>query len=100
MSKYHAKRINGYASKKEANRAAELHALQAAGVIANLQEQVNIEILPKFPPYNRPLIYRADFVYELDGAQVIEDAKGFRTPVYILKKRLLLQLRGLAITEV
>jgi Protein of unknown function (DUF1064) len=109
VSKYHAKRTNGYASKKEANRAAELQALARCGAILALQEQVPFQLLPADPAngYERPLIYIADFCYiapPCANCEVpirhVEDVKGFRTPVYKLKKRLMLQLLGVEIEEV
>ena len=101
MSKYRAVRTNGYASKAEANRAAELHMLSKAGHIENLQEQVSFELLPvdKMLGFPRPLRYVADFVYTYDGIRVVEDVKGMQTPVYKLKKRLMAQLLGITITE-
>ena len=103
MSKYRAVRTNGYASKAEAMRASELHLLQKAGAIANLREQVAFELLPKFGK-QRALVYVADFQYNpiengITQKTVVEDVKGFRTPVYKLKKRLMAQLLGITITE-
>jgi len=104
MTKYRAVRTNGYASKKENKRAAELRLLERAGVIGPVTEQLAFEILPAAPTlgYKMPLRYVADFRY-LDLAnkrEIVEDVKGFRTPVYKLKKRLMAQLLGITITEV
>jgi hypothetical protein len=45
--------------------------------------------------------YIADFVYrDRDGNRVVEDCKGFRTPVYKLKKKLMLHVHGIRIVEV
>ena len=110
MSKYRAVRTNGYASKREANRAAELRLLEKAGVIANLEEQVSFDLLPGMAAIGCPraLRYEADFRYLRkfegmaiwDPTPVVEDAKGVRTPVYKIKKRLMRQLLGIEITEV
>ena len=111
MTKYHAVRTNGYASKAEARRADELKLLLAARKIYNLREQVPFDLLPadKTLGYSRPLRYIADFVFDEDMGdkwelkktrRVVEDCKGYRTPVYKLKKRLMLQLLGIDITEV
>ncbi len=100
MSKYRNIRHNGYASKREANRAAELQALQAAGKITELREQVRYVLLPPCPDYPRPLVYVADFVYVEDSKLHIEDVKGYRTEVYKIKKRLMLQLHQHAIEEI
>lgn len=100
-SKFHNARTNGYASRREANRAAELHALQAGKVITDLKEQVRFNLLPAMKPdFPRPMQYIADFTYLEKGVLRIEDAKGMKTPVYKLKRRLMKQLLGLDIDEV
>lgn len=43
--------------------------------------------------------YVADFVYVEAGRRVVEDAKGFRTPIYKLKRRLMLALHNVEIRE-
>ncbi|MCL1944877.1 MAG: DUF1064 domain-containing protein [Firmicutes bacterium] len=95
-------------SKKEAERYLQLKLMQKGGVIRNLELQKRIEILPKLEAIKqgekakRAVCYVADFVYEVvaTGQVVIEDAKGVRTDVYKLKKRLLRQLHGKIIVEV
>lgn len=90
-----------YDSKKEAERASELKILEEAGAIKDLQEQVNIELLPPFRQGEksyRGIYYRADFVYIEDGKQIVEDVKGFKTDVYSIKKKMLLQRYGDFIT--
>ncbi|PWT80199.1 MAG: hypothetical protein C5B44_05670 [Acidobacteria bacterium] len=99
-SKYGAKKTNGYHSKKEADRAAELHAMAKIGVITDLKEQVSFELVPK-QDGERAVKYIADFQYTLpDGRVVTEDVKGFRTPVYVLKRKLLRYVHGITIREV
>lgn len=45
--------------------------------------------------------YRADFMYQTRcGEWVVEDAKGFRTPEYKLKAKLMRAVFGIAIREV
>lgn len=44
--------------------------------------------------------YYADFVYMQDGKQIVEDAKGKRTKEYVIKRKLMLFLRGIRIREV
>ena len=44
--------------------------------------------------------YIADFVYEQDGKTIVEDTKGFRTPDYIIKKKLMLYIHKIKIKEV
>ena len=50
----------------------------------------------------RPVKYKADFVYidNATGQTVVEDTKGFRTPEYIIKRKLMLQVHGITIKEV
>lgn len=102
-SKYRNQRHNGYASKKEANQAAQLHALEKAGAIKALQEQVSFELLPK-DGKERAVVYIADFTYlepKPDGTVefVVADAKGFRTDVFKLKRRMMWHLKGIRIRE-
>jgi hypothetical protein len=101
MSKYRAIRTNGYASKREAEYAANLWALARAGKIVNLSEQVSFELLPATKDFPRPLRYVADFLYfDKESIRHVVDVKGMRTPVYKLKKRLMKQLLGVEIEEV
>lgn len=92
-----------FASKREARRYQELRLLERAGEIADLQLQ------PKFPlEVNGQKIgsYIADFSYHptFRGATmaqlVVEDAKGVRTPVYNIKKKLVRALHGVDVVEV
>ena len=50
--------------------------------------------------YGRSIKYVADFVYSRNGLTVVEDAKGVRTPVYRLKKRMMAEKYGIQIREV
>ena len=90
-SKYAAKptHVNGirFASKREAARYGELSNLQRAGVIAHL------ELQPRFPlivGVHLICTYVVDFRYLENGRSVTEDVKGFKTPEYKLKRKLLL----------
>ena len=102
-SKYGNRKVNGFDSKKEANRYAELALMQRAGMIRNLQRQVKYELIPS--QYKdgkciyRSCSYIADFVYEQNGQTVVEDTKGFKTPEYIIKKKLMFQVHGIVIRE-
>ncbi len=98
MSKYKAVRTNGYASKKEAAMAAKLQLLARAGNITDYREQVPFILVPERGK-ERAITYVADFVYREDGKQVVADVKGFRTPVYKLKKRMMSLLLGIQIVE-
>ena len=99
-SKYHAKPefIDNirFASQREGNRYRELKLLFRA------QQITELEIQPKFPVrFGDKLLftYRADFAYYEDGKRVCEDSKGFRTPVYKLKKRIVESVYGITIVE-
>lgn len=78
--------------------------MQRAGLIKNLKEQVRFELIPAQKDANgndvKPCCYFADFVYnDLSGRQIVEDTKGVRTDVYKIKKKLMLQVFGITITE-
>jgi hypothetical protein len=97
QNKYRAKRIEvdgiTFDSQKEAGRWFDLLNLQRARLITDLQRQVRFDLRGQFAPLvsdkGRRLSYVADFVYQRDGMQVIEDAKGIQTPEYKLKKAIL-----------
>jgi hypothetical protein len=92
-------------SKKEANRWSELKLLAMAGKIRNLKRQVPIRC-----EVNGVLVckYIADFTYDEEcnagfmayWGFVVEDAKGFKTEVYKLKKKLVEACHGFEIREV
>lgn len=91
-------------SKKEGARWGALCVLERAGKISDLRRQVRIPLLGRDglirSEKGRVLVYVADFVYRLpDGSEVVEDAKGFRTKEYILK-RAVLAAQGVNIKEV
>ncbi|HET9087128.1 MAG TPA: DUF1064 domain-containing protein [Acidobacteriaceae bacterium] len=103
-SKFRNVRTGRHASKKEARRAAELQLLQKIGQIKDLREQVSYLLIPSQMAsggcIERACKYVADFVYEQDGATVVEDTKGVRTPAYVIKRKLMLKIHGIRITEV
>ena len=103
LSKYHAKKVtvNGitFDSKHEAERWAELQILQRAGVIEKLKRQVRFELIPP-QKGDRGVSYYADFTYLQNGELVVEDAKGFKTPEYIIKRKMMLWLHKIRIREV
>lgn len=87
-------------SMREAARWKELRLMERAGEISDLRRQVRYELVPKLPG-ERPVDYIADFVYrDKDGNEVVEDVKGVRTPVYIIKRKLMLWRHGIRIREV
>jgi hypothetical protein len=111
VHKYRAKRteVDGipFASQKEARRYQELKLLEKAGEIRCL------ELQPRFPlvvpgvgnggPYERRHLgdYVADFRYAdtRKNAIVVEDVKGFKTPLYRWKKKHVEAQYGITIVE-
>lgn len=105
-SKYRAKKtiVDGidFDSAKEAKRYVKLREMQEAGKIQGLRLQVPFEILPSFECDGikyRGMKYIADFVYYRDGGQVVEDCKGYKTPEYKMKKKLMAYLNHINIEE-
>lgn len=101
MRKYRNKPVNGYASKAEAKRAAELKLLEKAGIIVDLAEQVRFELIPK-QDGERGIFYIADFFYAdaKTGVETVEDVKGVRTRDYVIKRKLMLWRHGIRISEI
>lgn len=98
-SKYHNKRSNGYASKHEERVARDLQVLADGGVITDLREQVAFTLVPGRNGI-RGIKYIADFTWiDNQGWTHIGDAKGMKTPVYLLKKKMMYILYGLTIEE-
>ena len=94
-----------FASRHEAYRYTELKYLERIGMIKNLQlQRVYTLIGPQKDEtgkiIERPVKYIADFVYEKDGKTVVEDAKGMKTDVYKIKRKLMLSIYGIRIQEV
>ena len=106
--KYRNKPTDGYHSKREAKRAAALRLMQEAGQIRDLREQVEFLLIPRQTrpdgTAERSCSYWADFTYDewtADGwRRVVEDVKGVRTREYVLKRKLMLMVHGVAIREV
>ena len=92
-------------SRKEARRFAELRLMERAGEISGLQTQVPFVLIPaqrdeKGRVIERAVSYVADFVYnDKAGKLVVEDAKGYRTEVYKLKRKMMLKVHGIRILE-
>jgi hypothetical protein len=92
-------------SAKEAKRWAELKLLEREGGIDCLQRQVPIELHGQLgfirTKTGRIMTYVADFTYTDKRARevIIEDAKGFQTPEYKLKRAILAAM-GITIREV
>ena len=122
MSKYKSRKtvVDGIAfdSAKEARRWKELQILERAGQIQDLERQVKFILIPAqyetVKRYNkdgkrlkdwrriaeRECAYIADFMYRENGVRVVEDTKGFKTPDYIIKRKLMLFIHGIRVREV
>ena len=89
---------------KECQRYCELKLMQRAGVISDLQMQVAFELIPSQrvdgKVVERAVNYVADFVYQQNGLKVVEDTKGYKTPEYIIKRKLMLWVHGIRIREI
>lgn len=106
-------------SKKEARRWVMLKDMEDRGEIRDLRRQVKYELIPaQYETYERygkrgqrlkdwrrcverALSYYADFDYiDSAGNHIVEDAKGMRTDKYIIKRKLMLWIHGIRVTEV
>lgn len=107
-------------SRKEARRCNELHFLQMAHEISELEIQKKYILIPaqrepssevyKRGPkkgqskegkvLEKECAYYADFCYTENGRYIVEDTKGMRTPDYKIKKKLMLYVHGIKITEI
>lgn len=102
-------------SKREAARYQELRLLERAGVISFLQRQAKFQLIPnQYAPSDETytkgprkgqrkpgkLLEHECFCYIQNGETVVEDAKGYRTEVYKIKKKLMLERYGIQIREV
>ena len=102
-------------SQKEYRRFRELCLLEKAGQITDLQRQVKFVLIPaQYEPdiigkrggvrrgklIERECSYIADFTYTEDGKPVVEDTKGVKTPYYTIKRKLMLWVHKIRITEV
>jgi len=86
-------------SQKEYCRWKELQLLERAGEIAELRRQVKYELIPTQRMdgkcVERSVDYIADFVYQQEGRQVVEDVKGYRDPSsagyakFVMKRKLI-----------
>ena len=92
-------------SEREASRWDDLYLLQRAHKIERLQRQVRYRLIPAQKTaegkiIEKPCDYIADFTYYQDGQLIVEDAKGRRTPDYIIKRKLMLYVHGIRVREV
>ena len=91
-------------SKHEYSRLCELKDLQRAGEIKDLQLQVKYQLIPSQKicgKTERGVSYIADFVYWTKDDQFIcEDAKGYKTADYIIKRKLMKLIHNIDVVEV
>ena len=116
-NKYNARKVKVgdevFDSRRELHRWEELCLMEKAGMISNLRRQVKFILIPsqretvwkKGKPkpgkvIERECAYYADFVYEENGETVVEDAKGFKTEAYKLKKKMMLYIHHIRIREI
>lgn len=87
--------INGHVfdSKSEGDRYVYLRTLQRAGEISDLTLQPKFLLQPRFKMGKkviRPIEYTPDFRYIQDGKVIIEEFKGFATPLFQIRMKLFL----------
>jgi hypothetical protein len=109
MNKYHNKKTAHegmiFDSQKEARRWNELQLMQCAGMITEVQRQVEFVVVPKSEKF-RASKYIADFVYRetRTGEIVIEDVKGMRKgaayQVFKIKQKLMWQIYNYEVIEI
>lgn len=79
-------------SKAEARRYKELKLLESVGDISKLELQPKYELQEGFTKNGkriRSINYVADFSYlDKEGNKIVEDVKGLKTDVYLLKKKM------------
>lgn len=129
QSKYKNKKIfrdgEWFDSVHEYKRYRELLLLQRTGEISDLRRQVPFELIPaqyedlptgefyvrgerkgqekiKRVCVEQSVVYNADFVYTMDGKTIVEDTKSdpTKTKDYIIKRKLMLFVKGIKISEV
>lgn len=95
MGKYNNKKVQVdmkvFDSVLEAKRYKQLVLLERAKAIKNLQLQVPFLLQEGFRKNNktyRKIEYIADFVYEENGKTIVEDTKGVKTDVFMIKQKL------------
>lgn len=101
--KYRAEKVTvdgiRFDSKREAKRYEMLMLMAQTGQITNLELQPAFDLHDKSGA--KICTYKADFRYRnVKGTTVVEDAKGFKTPIYRLKKKWVESEYGITIVEV
>lgn len=110
-SKYGNRKVNvggeTFDSQHEHQQWVILKLMERAGKIKDLRRQVKFVLIPAQRDASGKLLekecsYYADFVYHdfALGKEVVADAKGAKTDVYKIKKKLMLYVHGISIVEV
>lgn len=89
-------------SDREYRRFLDLKLLERAGKIVDLKRQVPFELAPACVIGGRrrkPMRFIADFVYVEGGERVVEDSKGYRNRVYLLKRHLMKTTHDIDVVE-
>ena len=86
-------------SKWESERYGQLKAMERGGIVTDLELQVKYDIVINDIKICK---YIADFVYKEESPdgkikEIVEDAKGFETPEFKLKKKLMKAVHGIDI---
>jgi hypothetical protein len=91
-------------SAREARRYAELKIKLKAGEISNLRLQPEFTLQDAYHTATGERVgairYRGDFLYVENGSTIVEDAKGVRTQVYIIKRKMMLEKYNIKIREI
>lgn len=107
-AKYGNVPTDGEASKRQAKRLSELRLMNEAGQIRGLARQPEYVLIPRQTRecgelVERKTTYIADFQYEEFTSKgwrlVVEDTKGYRTPDYVMKRKLMLAIHGIEVRE-
>lgn len=118
MNKYHNRKVETFDgtfhdSRKEAVRWTHLKLMERAGNITDLKRQVKFVLIPtqygmdangKRKLLEKECYYKADFTYKENGKLVVEDVKGYKGggayKLFVIKRKLMLQVHGIQIKEV
>ena len=106
FKKYSNKKIEvdgiKFDSKKEYKRYTELKLLEKAKLIKDLKLQPMFYFDTLKGDNNHKIYYKADFSYidTKTNEYVVEDVKGFKTPIYNLKKALMRYFHNINIKEI
>ncbi len=116
-NKYHAKKCTStdgiaFDSKKERDRWEALRIMEKQGLISNLRRQIPYILIPNQRDektgkvIERAIKYIADFAYDDENGEQVEDVKGYRDPSsagyakFVIKRKLMLYKYGIRVKEV